>query len=149
MTTDWLLRVGDGVNFFNSSKFNIWGIKSILSSTKYFIKNVKPGDRLWFIKSKSYGKIIAVSIYRTHRERELGPLINVSLSNEELGWRNNNGEWDIEIHYTNCIFLDKCELLSHIKGAVTIRKFNDKTCPINLPVEYNYIERYCKATFKS
>lgn len=28
MTSDWLLRVGDGENFKNSSKFRIWGISS-------------------------------------------------------------------------------------------------------------------------
>ena len=41
MTTDWLLRVGDGENLKNSSKFKIWGISSKISTNKHFLKNVK------------------------------------------------------------------------------------------------------------
>ena len=52
--TDWILRVGDGENFINSSKYKIWGIQSTNSFGKYFIKHVKIGDRLWFVKSKKY-----------------------------------------------------------------------------------------------
>ena len=53
MTTDWLLRVGDGENFINSSRYRIWGIQSTSPANKHFIRNVKIGDRLWFVKSKS------------------------------------------------------------------------------------------------
>lgn len=86
MTTDWLLRVGDGENLKHSSKYRIWGIKSNISSGKYFIKNVMTGDRLWFVKGKSNGKLIAVATYQSHKTRELGPLVDISLYDEELGW---------------------------------------------------------------
>jgi hypothetical protein len=76
MTTDWLLRVGDGENLKSSYKYRIWGIQSTTPTNKHFIKNVKPGDRLWFVKSKSQGKLIAVAIYRSHNTRDLGPLID-------------------------------------------------------------------------
>jgi len=143
-TQDWLLRVGDGVNFWNSSKYFTWGVKSWISPVKSFIKNVKPGDRLWFISSKSHGKIIAVSTYRSHNGREIGPLVDVTKTNGELGWVRGDGEWDTEIHYTNLYNLDKCSLLTHIKGAATVRILNEK-CPLKLPIEYSYIERYSKA----
>lgn len=55
MTTDWLLRVGDGENFKNSSKHRIWGISSSSLSNKHFLENVKSGDRLWFVKNKCQG----------------------------------------------------------------------------------------------
>ena len=59
MTTDWILRVGDGKNFIRSSKYRIWGINTLTSPHgKNFVKNVKPGDRLWFVTSKSHGKIV-------------------------------------------------------------------------------------------
>jgi hypothetical protein len=64
MTTpsDWLLRVGDGDNFIASSNYKIWGIQAKTSPHgKYFIKNVNPGDRMWFITNKSQGKIIGVA----------------------------------------------------------------------------------------
>lgn len=150
MTTDWILRVGDGENFIRSSKYRIWGIQTITSPHgKFFIKNVKPGDRLWFVKSKSQGKIIAVATYRSHNVRELGPLINISMSNEDLGWTCEGPDWtsDTEIHYTDLYNVTVCQLLTHIKSPTTIRKYDEK-CSVELPVEYSYITRYSKVTFK-
>jgi predicted secreted protein len=149
MTTDWLLRVSDGENLKNSSSYRIWGIKSTTNDNKYFIKNVKPGDRLWFVKNKSCGKIIAVATYRSHNKREFGPLINLSMTNEELGWNGEGPDWtsDTEIHYTDLYGLNDCELLTHIEGPKTIRKYNDK-CRVNLALEYSYIVRYSRTTFE-
>ena len=149
MTTDWLLRVGDGGNLKRSSKYRIWGISSKISTNKYFIKNVKPGDRLWFVKSKSQGKLVAVATYRSHNMRELGPLVDITLTNEELGWTGSGEDWtaDVELHYTDLYGLSDCELLTHIKGPTTIRKYDEK-CRVNLAVEYSYIVRYSRVTFE-
>ena len=149
MTVDWLFRIGDGNNFINSTKYSIWGIKSDPPSGKYFLNNVKPGDRLWFVTSKSNGKIIAVSTYRSHNKREFGPLIDLSFTNEELGWENDTTNWvsDTEIHYTDLYNLSNCELLTHIKCPSTIRKYDDEKCRVNLPVEYSNIVRYSKISF--
>ena len=148
MTTDWLLRVGDGKNLKNSSKYRIWGISSKIYTNKHFLKNVKPGDRLWFVKSKSQGKLVAVATYRSHNFRDFGPLIDISLTNEELGWSGSGEDWiaDIEIHYSDLYGLSDCELLTHIKGAATIRKYDEK-CRVNLALEYSYIVRYTLVTF--
>ena len=148
MTTDWLLRVGDGENLIRSSKYRIWGIQTTTSSHgKFFIKNVKPGDRLWFVKSKSQGKILALATYRSHNVREFGPLINASMTNDELGWTNDDTDWtsDIELHYSDLYNLSACDLLTHIKGPSTIRKYDEK-CRVELAVEYSYIVRYSKVT---
>lgn len=149
MTTDWLLRVGDGENLKQSSKYRIWGISSKVPTNKYFIKNVKPGDRLWFVKSKSHGKLIAVARYRSHNMRELGPLVDITLTNEELGWTGSGEDWiaDVELHYTDLYGLSDCELLTHIKGPATIRKYDEK-CRVNLAIEYSYIVRYSRITFE-
>lgn len=150
MTTDWLLRVGDGQNFIESSKYKIWGIQSLTSrNCIYFIKNVKLGDRLWFVKSKSQGKIIAVATYCSHNEREIGPLINLTMTNEELGWTGEGSDWtsNVEVHYKDLYCLTECELFTNIKGPSTIRKYDDK-CKVNLAVEYNNIVRYSKVTLK-
>ena len=80
MTTDWMLRIGDGENFIRSSKYKIWGINATSSLGKYFIKNIKEADILWFVKSKSHGKIIAVATYVSQNMRQLGPLIDISYS---------------------------------------------------------------------
>ena len=148
MTTDWILRVGDGENLIRSSKYKIWGIQTITSTLgKYFIANVRQGDRLWFVKSKSQGKIIAVATYCSHNKREFGPLLDISMTNEELGWTDDNWTSDIEIHYSDLYGLSNCELLTHIKGSATIRKYDEK-CRVNLPVEYSYIVKYSKVTLK-
>jgi hypothetical protein len=149
MSTDWIFRVGDGVNFTQSSKHRIWGINGTINCGKHFIKNVKQGDRLWFVKNKSNGKILAVATYRSHHMRELGPLIDVSMTNEELGWTGEGPNWssDIEIHYTDLYGLESCELLTHITHRSTIIKYDAK-CKVDLPVEYSHIVRYSKIRFE-
>jgi len=142
MATDWILRAGDGENFLNSSDYRIWGINSSLKCGKHFLKNVKQGDRLWFVTSNSKGKLIAVGTYKSHNERVLGPLVNTTMTNEELGWTGEGPDWtsETEVHYTNLYLLSNCNLLTHLKGNVTIRKYNKK-CSINLPTEYENILR--------
>ena len=148
MTVDWILRAGNGENLKHSSKHRIWGVVAKNSLGKHFIKNVKPGDRLWFVKSKSQGKLIAVATYRSHNKRDFGPLIDISLTDEELGWADSSGgNSDIEVHYTDLYGLSDCELLTHIKGPSTIRKCDEK-CRVNLAVEYSYIVRYSRVTFE-
>ena len=113
MTTDWLLRVGNGQNFIRSSKFNIWGINTLTGPFgKSFIKNVRNGDRMWFVTGDSNGKIIAVATYRSHNNRELGPLVNLTQSNADLGWTGGNWTSDTEVHYTDLYNLTECELLT-------------------------------------
>jgi hypothetical protein len=149
MTIHWLLRVGDGENFINSSKYKIWGINSTSSFGKYFIKNIKEGDILWFVKSKSHGKIIAVATYVSQNMRQLGPLIDISLTNDELGWSGNGVDLkcDTEIHYSNLYGLLECDILTNIKGITSIRKYDEKI-ELNLPDEYQKIVKYSKITTK-
>ena len=45
MATDWILRVGDGINLSKSSKYKIWGISSA-NFNKHFLNNIKQHDRL-------------------------------------------------------------------------------------------------------
>jgi hypothetical protein len=147
MTTDWILRVGDGNNFIHSTKHRIWAVQSKYN-TNSFLEKVKPGDRLWFVKSNTNGKIIAVATYRSHNKRVFGPLINLSMTNQELGWtfeQSKSTIYDTELHYTDLYGLERCELLTHIKTPRAIRAYDDK-CRINLPLEYSNIVRYSKVT---
>ena len=131
---DWIIRVGDGKNFKNSSKYGIWGIKS--RCAKFFLKKVNFGDRLWFVTSKSQGQLIGLSTYCSHNYREFGPLLNISMTDDELGWTDGDNTWDIEIHYTDLYDLEHRILLTHIRSPMVIREYNNK-CKINLPAEYN------------
>lgn len=144
MVQDWLIIFNNN-NFQNSSKFNIYGLNSLSKTNNSFLNNVEKGDRLWFIPSKSNREIIAVCLYEYYKKREIGPLINISKTDEELNWIGNDN-WDIEIHYSNLYNLTECYLYSGIKGQTSIRKYNLFNCDINLPNEYLNILKYSRIT---
>ena len=139
----WLLRVGSGKEFIQSSKYSIWGVKSTdIFATVPFLRDVKEGDELWFVQSGSL--LLAVATYTKQVKRDVGPLIAVTYTNEELGWK--EGETcDTEVHYKDLYNLTKCELMSEIKSPLVIRKYSDK-CKIDLPVEYANIIKYSHIT---
>lgn len=145
MTNHFLLYIGDGVHFNASSSKSIWGITSTHTSAKGFLRRAKEGDLLWFVKSKTNGQLVAVATFTGTKKRILGPLIELTLTNSELGWDKSEGEWDTEVHYKDLYNLTHCKLISKIKGAAGIRRYNDK-CKVNLIVEYPYIARYYKVT---
>lgn len=145
MPNNFIFYIGDGIHFNASSSKSIWGINSKHPPAKFFISTAKDGDLLWFVKSKTNGQIVAVATFTCTRERILGPLIELTLTNAELGWDKTYGEWDTEVHYKNLYNLTPYNLISEIKGAATIRRYNEK-CKINLITEYQYIVRYLKIT---
>ena len=144
--THHLLRVGDSEHFKSSSVRGIWGIKSFIVCGKGFLKIVKPGDVLWFVKGdRSKGLLLAVATFVKVQERVLGPLIPLTATNEELGWTKTEGSWDVEVHFKDLYNIEECELYSEIKGSATIRPYNEK-CKVDLPQEYSNIVRYSKVT---
>ena len=110
-----------------------------------FQKEAKEGDLLWFVKSKTNGQIVAVATFTRTNKRILGPLIELTLTNAELGWDKSEGDWDTEVHYKDLYNLTHCNLISEIEGANSIRRYNYK-CKINLITEYPQIIRYSKVT---
>jgi hypothetical protein len=141
MTTHWLLRVGDGIHFERSSKKGIWGVDSKKPNIPGFLRTVKKGDLLWFVKTG--GLLIAVATYTSSVERVLGPLITLTQTNEELGWTEVDGDWDTEVHFDTFYNISLCELNAGIKSPLTVRTYNDK-CKVDLPTEYKNILRYSK-----
>lgn len=136
---DWLLRIGDGENFKRSSNRGIWGIKADNPPGTHFVNNVKPGDRLWFVTTNSYGKLLAVATYRSHNTREL--------TNKDLGWCDGKeAKSDTELHYSDLYGLNECKLLTRIQSPLVIRKYKENKCKVKLVEEYSYIVRYSKVT---
>lgn len=123
----FLLRVKNGIEFESSTIYHIWGIQS--KKQKKFIKTVQVGDVLWFVKNNSKGLLIAVATFTGFRERILGPCIALTPSNEELGW---DGDYDMEVHYTDLTDIRDRNLCSEIKGQHSIHPYNDK-CKVDLP----------------
>jgi hypothetical protein len=144
--THHLLRVGDGDHFFSSQLYSRWGIKGKASCYSKFLQGVREGDILWFIQAQSEGKVIGVATYTRQCVRVLGPLINLTPTNEELGWIKTLGDWDTEIHYTNLYDLSKIPspLLTKILYPNPWRVYNENTCAISLPAEYVHIVKYLR-----
>ena len=143
MTNHFLLRIGDGDHFNASSSKSIWGIVSTNPCAIGFLKKVKEGDILWFVKGKTNGQIVAVATFTEIKERILGPLIALTLTNIELGWDKTEGDWDTEVHYKDLYNLTQYNFISEIKGTSVIRLYNTN-CKVNLPAEYPNIVRYLK-----
>tara|TARA_B110001469_G_scaffold26919_1_gene27659 strand:- start:6173 stop:6631 length:459 start_codon:yes stop_codon:yes gene_type:complete len=151
MLEHWIIRIGNGNHFISSSKFNIWGINSKdKCNTNKFIKEAHEGDILWFVTSNSKGKAISVSTFKEIKNREIGPLVSFSQTNEELGWNETEGDWDIEIHYTELYNITELNILTRIKSPRTYRRYSDNIdkIPVNLVKEYENIIKYSKITRK-
>ena len=144
---NFLLYIGDGEHFNASSSKSIWGINTITSSLgKWFTSLAKEGDLLWFVTSKSKGRIVAVATFISTQRRVLGPLVTLTLTNAELGWDKSEGNWDTEIHYKDLYNLTHCDMFSELKGPSTIRRYERAKCKVDLIAEYPNIVRYSKVT---
>lgn len=136
--THWLIRVGDAKNFWRSAETHkIWSANSNSRNDKGFMKSVKQGDILWFVKTG--GMLVAVATFQKLQERLL-PLL--SPTNEELGWEGDKGGVsDYEIHYDNLFDIRNIKENAGIKGACPKRKYNEK-CQVNCPALYETIRYF-------
>jgi|688.fasta_scaffold167091_2 hypothetical protein len=132
--TNWLFRVGNGVELFNSSIFNTWGIIGSNPDSKFFLKKAKPGDCLWFVKGNSQGLIIAVAIFERSAKRVSGECMTY----EQLGWTNFPGLCETDIYFKNFKKIENLKLLTQIKSPMIVREYNPK-CFINLSEMYSRI----------
>ena len=146
MPNHFILRIGDGAHFNASSSKSIWGINAKVIACKWFKSIAKAGDVLWFVKSKSKGQIVAMATFTETRDRIIGPIIDLTLTNKELGWDKTDGEWDTEVHYKDLYDLTKSKLHTEIKSPLTIREYNREKCKVDLPEEYPRIVRYSNTT---
>lgn len=144
--THWLLRVGDGSHFLSSQPLKRWGVNSKHNNcVPSFLRNVNRGDILWFIQGGNGGKVLGVAEFHRHCPRELGPLIAVTPTNEDLGWVNVPGEWDTEVHYTELYDTTNVEIYTKIQAALVIRRYNPEKCVGDLPEIYANIVRFSRA----
>ena len=133
--TDYLFRVGDGKNFWNSSHLYTWGTKGVNG-----LRDIKKGDRMWFITNNSKGMIIAVATFDM-----IIPRTDSSLSDEELGWSGNGG-WNYEIHYKDLYDVTKLNYLTNIKNQNSVSKPTEN-CEVNLMIEYPLIVKYSRTVY--
>jgi len=157
MVANWLFAIGDATNFNASSSKAFWGCKSINKNGKKsqntpFITDAKEGDILWFIKSKSNGRVYAVATFTHNAKRELGPLFALTATNEEIGWIttpeiiSSGNNWDIEVHYKNMYRVINCDI--YLQGScprVSSRTNPNDKYGIDWADEHYKIVRYSKA----
>jgi hypothetical protein len=115
----WLFRIGDGRNFQNGIQHKTW---AITAHAKTFKTDAKPGDILWFVKKGSNGNAYAVATLVSQSKRELGPLIALDLTNEELGWEGEGG-WDTKIIYTDLYILESTPIDTGIQGQFPVHQY--------------------------
>jgi hypothetical protein len=148
----WLLRVGDGNNFINSSELGIWAVSLRCNS---FREQSKEGDILWFIKSKDpknknelNGKVIAVATLVSKIIREEGPLICLTPTSEELRWNGTGGHCGLLIYYKNLYNLSDCDLYTGQKNQTTVCNYENvkDTLSEDLIIAYENICRWSKVT---
>jgi hypothetical protein len=152
----WIFNIGDGEHFENSSSQRIWGIKTQCTNGRAygpgtsFVKNAKDGDTLWFIKSRTKGRIYSVATFIATKKRELGPLITLTYSSIELGWSNNGDSWDTEVHYKELYNVEKCNIYieSRLWSCPYFRTEPNDEYGIDWNDEYRKIVRYSMAVRK-
>jgi hypothetical protein len=144
MSNHYILRVGNSNNFKNSSNVSIWAVKP---RNKSFLKKVKEGDKLWFVKNKEKcdihnGKIIAVADFVSKNKRDR--------TDDELNWDKKGANYTIEIQYNNLYNLTDCNLFTGQNNQTTICEYNHvkNELLVNLITEYEYIYKYSKITTK-
>jgi hypothetical protein len=142
MVKHYTARIGDGENFENSKKYQIWGVKPGVKK----ISEVKPGDKIWFLRHKiddiTPAEYIAVADFVSYNDRELGPLLELSKSSDELKWIKGD-EYTKEIHYTNVYdLIDKNIYPPENSCHSSIFTMNERYN--NIIDEYDIIVRYLK-----
>jgi len=136
----YIVRIGiGGENFYNSTKDKVW------CCDNNFRKKAKTGDILWFVPSRTGGKVIAVATFVSADFRNIGVLINADKTDEEYGWTNKKNKWkksDYIINYINLYDIEKLDLFTNVKSHSSIFNYNNCICDIDLPNEYLNIKKY-------
>lgn len=118
--THWIIRVGDGKNFRNSTS-PIWGMKL---GNKPVVQQMNAGDILWFLTSKAYGGsfIGMAEFVRASDIREEEPFILLH-TNEEMGWEGGaDNKWPVRVHYKNLFNTEKLNFKFIVPGAFAVSK---------------------------
>lgn len=144
----WLVRIADEKTFRTCSLHHFWLLNSEnVWNGKKFFQTVKKGDILWFIKAKSEGQVIAMAKFKKFKSREIGPLVNLSMTNDELKVPKSMEDCDTEMYYTKLYNLETISLKITARFA---RDFcetgpdKNKSIYQTLTQEYHLIKRYSK-----
>ncbi len=143
MVTHWIVRIGNATNFKASMDKKVWGIIGSHSSSKHFMKHAEEGDVLWFLTNYKVGKkFIGLATFKSHRMREIGPLISLTPTNEELGWDDKNA--DVEIHYDDLFWIEDLNMTGTYSFQFNVIKTTSVKSDYDFATEYANITKYYK-----
>lgn len=128
----WIFKVSEK-EFRNSLDKELWGCYSQTLCAKRFLESSKKNDILWFIKESNI--ILGCATLESTYKRQLGPLVNIGLTDSELGW-NSFKKKDFEIRYTNFIDLKNKNIRYDNYFYQAIIKHSKKVSKINLKKKF-------------
>ncbi len=142
----WIIRIPNLSVFANVSYYKFWLYDSKnVWNCKRFQKNIRKGDTIWFLQSGSGGRILAMATFKRIEARKLGPLINISMTNEELELPKEMEKVDTEIHFHKFFNLQELRIKADIRFArdfFEVDKVRNQEVYRVLVEEYNLIRRY-------
>lgn len=114
----WIIRIPDYSAFANVSYYKFWLFDSKhIWNCKRFQENIRKGDTIWFMQSNSKGRILAMATFKRFENRKIGPLINISMTNEELELPKEMEKVDTEIHFNKFYNLQQLHVKVDIRFA--------------------------------
>lgn len=115
----WIVRVGDGSKFDKQSVTSKWNVKKSMNTSKYFTKNAKPGDVMWFLRCGAGGLVTAIGHYTHSEDSETEKVYNQ------------------ELHFDRIIDTEKLEIKLQIVGPIGLRAYKPGyNCNVDLPEKY-------------
>ena len=138
----WLIYSCNG-NFERSLHTGVWGFsKSRNDNWKHFVKTAKQGDDLCFVESGSGGKVVGFATFILCEERRLGPIFNVTPTDEDQGWRKryDEEEWDWQLRYDTEV-IPAADITVKVLGQPAVRDLNkDKYAEIQRMLREAYMQ---------
>ena len=129
---NFIIRIADGKNFWNSDRYSIWGIGDV--GAKTIMNSCEKGDRLWFCTGSSNGQLVAVATYDKIIPRFKGLDKYDCFTNAGFGWTGEDWDCNYLVKYNNRFNIELEGIYSGIKGACPVRNIDNitKFCPTGI-----------------
>ena len=124
----WIIRISDGVNFWKSDRYSVWGINDRIKKT---LEKANKGDILWFLINKSRGgHFVAVAefdkVCMRSTQTNTSQCITCNFTNADFGWTGDSWSADALLYYKNRINIEFMNIIPEIRGNCSCRRSDTK-----------------------